>query len=193
MTIPYLHKDETKLMLQVKSDLKRHESFREFAYPDPLSPLAKSQPSKEWGFRPAREIARAGTNLDLGAPWTYGYGFTENVNPDSRISQVQAERKLEEHVLEMNATLKEALPWYEIATFVTKTILINMAFNLGLKGLLKFRNTLAFVKAKDYTKAARNMTLSLWYKQVGSRARELVKRMETQTIEPQYVAPEKIQ
>lgn len=195
MNIPYLHTADTKLMLQVKKDLDRHEGFREYAYPDPLSELAQKYPvSKEfpWGTVPARALLAKikGVKDSDGAPWTYGYGFTNGVTPDSRIQKVPAERMLEGLILEQNARLKEKLPGYVDGSFVTKTVLINMAFNMGLKSLLTFKNTLAYIKAKNYVKAAQNMELSLWYTQVGSRAKELVKRMRTQTIEPQHITGE---
>lgn len=187
MSIPYLHTAETSLMLQVKADLWRHEGYREFAYPDPLSKIARQYKDLPWGKVSARELlARIpGVNEADGAPWTYGVGFTHCVTPDSRIHKIPCERMLESLILEQYYQLVEKLPWVTTASFVTKTVLINMAFNLGLAGLLKFKNTLAYVKAQNYEQAARNMEQSLWYTQVGYRAKELVKRMRTQTIEPQ--------
>lgn len=195
MSMPYLHKEETKLLLQVKEDLERHEDFREFAYPDPLSKLYKKLPRGKrhlWGTKPAKELIGE-FNPEDGVPWTFGFGFTHGVTPESRIERIRAERKLEEHILEMKNALSQALPWFKEASFVTQTILINMAFNLGLDGLLRFRNTLKFVKEKNYKQAARNMKLSLWYSQVGNRAEELTNRMSSQTIEPQHKAKEAIQ
>lgn len=190
MNTPYLHTGETKLLRQVKADLDRHEGFREYAYPDPLSPIGKRYRGKDWpwGYVPARVLlARIKDARDKdGTPWTYGFGFTHNVTPDSQINRIQAERRLEDLILSMNGLLATKLSWYAGSTFVLKTVLINMAFNLGPDGLFKFKNTLAYMKAKDYKNAARNMTLSLWYKQVGSRAKELMNRVLTQTIEPQY-------
>lgn len=178
---------QNKLARQVAGDLNRHEGFREFAYPDPLSALFKNQPSKDWGFKPAREVAKPGTNFDQGKPWTVGFGFTHGVTPDSRMNRITAERKLEQEILEVDAALRNTLTWYNDASFVTKTVLINMAFNMGLKGLLGFRNTLKFISQKNYEQAARNMTQSLWYRQVKGRAVELVERMRTQTIPSDYV------
>ena len=189
---PYLHSADQKLVLQVKSDLDRQEGFREFAYPDPLSKLNKSQPSKRWGFEPAKTIAKPGTNLADGNPWTVGYGDTLGVTPETRTDKIKAERRLEQHILESDNRLRRALPWYADATFVTKTILINMEYNMGLTGLLGFRNTLQFIKDKNYTQAAKNMEASLWYRQVKGRAVELVERMKTQTIPDKYKAPERI-
>lgn len=183
---------QTKLVKQVAGDLDRHEGFREFAYPDPLSSLFKKFPKERWGFEPARDIlARIGVSVEdatkLGAPWTVGYGFTHGVNPDSRMSRITAERKLEQEILNIHTALSNVLTWYKDSSFVTKTVLINMAFNMGLKGLLGFKNTLRFISQKNYEQAARNMTQSLWYRQVGKRAKELVERMRTQTIPAGYV------
>lgn len=190
--VSYLLTGETRLMLQVKADLNRHEGFREFAYPDPLSKIAKRYKGNDWpwGFVPARELlARIpGVKEEDGAPWTYGYGFTHFVTPDSRINKITAERMLEGLIIEQSLRLKNTLSWYEDASFVTKTVLINMAFNLGLNGLLKFKNSLTYIKLKNYPRAAENLKLSLWYKQVGTRAWELVKRIATQTIQPHHLA-----
>lgn len=193
MTTPYLHAAETKLILQCKKDLETDEGFGEYAYADPLSRLYRTYHAVAWGTKPARELLPANAKLEEGEPWTYGFGFTHGVTPDSRISRIAAERMLEDLILKMDALLAQKLPWYTEASFVTRTILINMGFNMGVAGLLGFRNTLEFVKAKQYTQAARNMTLSLWYAQTGSRAKKLVKRMETQTIEPHDKAQESIQ
>ena len=173
---------QNKLARQVAGDLNRHEGFREFAYPDPLSALFKNQPSKDWGFKPAREVAKPGTNFDQGKPWTVGFGFTHGVTPDSRMNRITAERKLEQEILEVDAALRNTLTWYNDASFVTKTILINLSFNMGIKGLLGFKNTLAFIKEKKYKEAAFNLRKSLYYKQVTKRAEELATRLETQVI-----------
>lgn len=196
MNVPYLHVAETRLMLQVKKDLDRHEGFREYAYPDPLSKLGRKYRGKDWpwGFVPARELlARIpGAKDEDGGPWTYGFGFTNCVTPDSRIQRISAERMLESLILEQNFQLGEKLPWYKEATEVTKGVLINMAFNIGLRSLLKFKNSLGFIKVKQYAQAADNLKQSLWYAQVGARAKELVERIRTQTIEPQNKAGETI-
>lgn len=175
---------QAKLVRQVASDLARHEGFREFAYPDPLSQMAKKYPHLPWGLKPAREIAPPGVDWESGNPWTVGFGFTHGVNPDSRIDRTKAERLLEQKVVEMNNALSHALAtWYDRATFVTKTVLINMAFNMGLKGLLGFRNTLKYMSQFNYKAAAAGMRKSLWYRQVSRRAEELARRIETQEID----------
>ena len=178
---------QTALVRQVTSDLDRHEGFREYAYPDPLSALMKQHPRERWGFVPARQILeRLGISTTdatkSGHPWTVGHGFTGGTTLDSRMSRLMSEQKLAEKVVEMNNVLGNTLTWYKDATEVTKGILINMAFNMGVNGLLGFHNTLRFISEKNYEQAAKNMEQSLWYRQVKSRAVELVERMRTQTI-----------
>ena len=196
MTIPYLHCGQTKLLLQVKKDLERHEGFREFAYPDPLSKLYKAHPElrKKWGFYPVQDLLPPDTDWEDGSPWTVGHGFTEGTTQYSRMTRTQSERRLEGKILAMDSLLNDRYfpSWWKDASFVTKTILINMAFNMGIGGLLGFKNTLRYIKERNYKQAAANMRKSLWFKQVGSRAVELSRRMETQEIPDIYKAPETI-
>ena len=61
---------------------------------------------------------------------------------------------------------------------------LNMAFNLGVDGLLKFKNTLALLRSAieghaSYARVADGMLNSLWAKQVGRRADELARQMRT--------------
>lgn len=58
-------------------------------------------------------------------------------------------------------------------------VLINMAFQLGINGLLKFKNTLRLVKEGRFEEASVEMLDSLWAKQTPSRAEELSQQMKT--------------
>jgi len=57
-------------------------------------------------------------------------------------------------------------------------VLLNMAFNLGVDGLLAFRATLEHARAGRYAEAARGMLASKWAGQVKGRAQELALQME---------------
>ncbi len=56
-------------------------------------------------------------------------------------------------------------------------ILANMAYNLGITGLLKFKRTLSLIRSHAYHEAADALVASLWYRQVGNRAKRLVARL----------------
>ena len=71
-----------------------------------------------------------------------------------------------------------ALPWTVSLDEARFGVLLNMCFNLGLRGLLKFREMLSAVETGDWTTAAVEMLDSDWAGQVGQRAERLAKQME---------------
>ncbi|MEY3929208.1 MAG: hypothetical protein RLZZ516_918 [Cyanobacteriota bacterium] len=75
--------------------------------------------------------------------------------------------------------LLRALPWVATLDEVRQRVLLDMAFNMGIVGLLAFKRTLATVQAGDYQAAATMMLDSKWAKQVGQRAERLSRMMAT--------------
>ena len=55
-----------------------------------------------------------------------------------------------------------------------KEIVVSLAFNLGSGGLSKFKNFKAAIVSKDFTRAAKELKDSNWYKQVGLRGKKYV-------------------
>ena len=72
-----------------------------------------------------------------------------------------------------------ALPWSERLDSVRFAVLVNMAFQLGIDGLLGFKNTLALIKSGDYVKASDNMALSKWRSQTPERCDRLRQQIIT--------------
>lgn len=54
-----------------------------------------------------------------------------------------------------------------------KIVLVDMAVNMGVGGLLKFSKTLSLINSGKFKEASKEMLNSTWAKQVGSRAYEL--------------------
>jgi len=77
--------------------------------------------------------------------------------------------------------LHEKLPWtYNPGLSNPRFyVLVNMAFNLGVSGLLGFRRFFAAVEAGDWEEAAMEMLDSKWAAQVGNRAHRLAKQMRS--------------
>jgi lysozyme len=75
--------------------------------------------------------------------------------------------------------LHAELPWFERLDEVRQAVLIDMGYNLGVDGLLKFKNTLGYVQRGEYDLAALGMMKSLWSRQVGRRAERLADMMKT--------------
>ena len=108
---------------------------------------------------------------------TIGYGtMIEKGGPG--ISKEVAAMALADEVAKVVAALMKSLPWFQSLDEVRQAVLIDMGYNLGITGLLSFKNTLAHVEAGRYTAAAENMKKSRWFTQVGSRATRLCWMME---------------
>lgn len=100
---------------------------------------------------------------------------------DKGITPDEAEFMLSDDIAEVTAELSKSLPVALLQSIdpIRLAVLVNMAFNIGVAGLLKFSNTLALVTSGDYAGAADAMLESQWAKQVGSRAQRLSEQMRT--------------
>lgn len=98
---------------------------------------------------------------------------------DRGITLAEARMLLANDLTDVRNGLLNALPWVGNLDEVRQRVLIDMAFNLGLQGLLEFKRTLAAVQAGQYQQAATMMLQSRWAKQVGQRAERLARMMVT--------------
>lgn len=182
-------KPKIKWLVQSISDLLRHEGFRQFAYPDPLSKLGKKYVGRkwQWGFVPARQLlVKYGEREEDGRPWTVGVGFTRGITPDSQMSLEFAQHKLEGEILEHTRLLDRIIPEWTKMPLFAQTVLVNLAYNLGTR-LIPFGPTLALFKNGDYAGAAARLRKTPWFKQVGDRAEELCTRLETGSIDDKHL------
>lgn len=176
-----------KWLIQTCNDLALDEGFREFAYPDPYSPLGLKYKARKWnwGFEPGDMLlAKYGEKMEDGRPWTYGYGFTKGVTPSSRINKYMADRQLEQVVIDHLPVLDKLIPNWKEHPHAVITVMVNMAFNMGSR-LEQFDGTYAEIQKGNYAVAAARLRKSLWYRQVGSRAERLCRRLETGQVEPE--------
>lgn len=61
---------------------------------------------------------------------------------------------------------------------VRQGIIIQMVYQMGLAGVLKFKDTLAHIRAHDWKAAAEGMRNSTWATQTPGRAKRLADQME---------------
>lgn len=190
---------ETQLVAQVANDISKHKRYSEFAQPSPSSKLFLHNQDEHWGRKPAREIIQqccpeiAPEEIDKsGAPWQVGYGFTDMVNSNTHMTKQIASRKLEELLLSINRDLAQTLTWYKDSSFVTKTVLMNMYYDVGRAGLFARKNNLRYISERSYSLAAASMLISQWAVSNEQRARELARRLTTQEIPVPERAQEKV-
>ena len=120
--------------------------------------------------------------LDSLGKQTIGYGhllteedeFVEGVIYDKDILEALFEKDFNTAV--QGAT--ELLQGMNVAP-LAKEVIIEMVFQLGKTGVSKFKNMFAALKEYDYTRAAREMLNSAWYRQTPSRCEELSNLMRS--------------
>lgn len=95
------------------------------------------------------------------------------------ITPEQSRMLLSADIEDVETELDVWLPWWRDLDEVRQRVVANLAFNMGLPTLRKFRNTLAAMKDGRYDEAAAGMLQSRWATQVGNRAKRLAKMMET--------------
>lgn len=154
--------------------LKADEGFKLKAYPDPSSPLAKQM------ALPTAKRASGWEGLSP-EPWTCGYGCTgQGIDGTTVWTALQADAALNDRVAQVEADLSRRLPWFAALDPVRRDVLVNIAFNIGAGGLMKWPKTLGDVKAGNYAKAADEIRQNaLWRSQVHDRSLRCAAAMET--------------
>lgn len=107
---------------------------------------------------------------------TIGYGRniqTRGISPD------EAEEMLLNDVSDVEESLARHSLLGKEHSDPRRAVIINMAFQLGINGLFKFKKTLEAYKKCEYELAAKEMLDSLWAKQTTSRAKALSDQMFT--------------
>ena len=116
---------------------------------------------------------------------TIGYGFlVAALSPDELklnggntepMSKEVAEKILNLKLKKLKKRLFQCLPWLADKPQNVQDVLTEMAYQLGLAGLMGFRHTLSCIEAGDYAQAARNLKASLLYRQTPRRVEGYIK------------------
>jgi lysozyme len=134
----------------LEDDLKREESCRLLAYLD-----TEGVPTIGWGH--------TGPEVHLGLVW----------------GQEMADQTLEldiDHVIDQ---LDQMLPWWRSLDDIRANVLAKMAYQMGIGGLLGFKQMLAHVKAGEWDLAKAAGLDSLWARQTPERADRELTELDT--------------
>jgi lysozyme len=132
---------------KLKADIRKEEGWRAVAYQDSL------------GF------------------WTIGYGFLVDARKGDSLPMAVADVWLDYKLQEKITALDAHLPWWKHQPEEVQEALVNMAYQLGITGLLKFKNTLTLLEAGDRQGAADSAMQSLWAKQTPERAKRVTDKI----------------
>ncbi|MGH6992425.1 MAG: glycoside hydrolase family protein [Caulobacteraceae bacterium] len=152
MTDPHL----AAILSEARASIERDEGCREVAYPDPLSG---------------------------GEPWTIGYGQT---GPDIIEGTVwtfaECDAALTAALNELVASLDVKLPWWRDLDAPRAAVLVEMAYQMGVAGLLGFTSMLREAERGNWLAASADMLISRWADETPERASRLAAQMRTGVI-----------
>lgn len=94
--------------------------------------------------------------------------FGDKLSPDEALALFDYDVK------KVMMGLKTSLPFFNDAPEHIRAVLINMAFQMGINGLLKFKKMLRAMEEGDYEKAAMQIEDSKYYKDTPNRARRVM-------------------
>ena len=109
---------------------------------------------------------------------TIGVGRLIDANRGGGLSDSEVDYLLDNDITDKTAQVLAALPWSKELSEPRLGVLINMAFQMGTRGLLGFPSMLGAVRTGDYETAALHMVNSKWAKhQTPARAHRLDEQM----------------
>ena len=111
--------------------------------------------------------------------WTIGVGRLIDARKGDGLSQDEIEYLLDNDIKKITDKVHNTLPWISKLHDARRAVLIGMAFQMGLRGLLGFKRMLGSVEDGQYFEAAVEMLDSTWAKQTPERAHRLATQMKT--------------
>jgi lysozyme len=110
---------------------------------------------------------------------TIGIGRLIDKRKGGGISYDEALFLLHNDIDDKEEELDQRLPWWRDLSENRQTVLLAMAFQMGVGGLLKFKRTLRAMRSGNWAEAGVRMRRSLWYRQTTSRAERMARVIET--------------
>ena len=111
---------------------------------------------------------------------TIGYGFM--IDPDHpgaiEMPEHVAWLWLSDIVNRRANDLDAAIPWWRRLSETRQAALLDMAYQLGVAGLLKFTHMLDALRQDQFEEAGKHARDSLWYRQTPQRAERIIRILE---------------
>jgi len=111
--------------------------------------------------------------------WTIGVGRLIDERKGGGLRGNEIDFLLDNDIAEKTAQVLDRLPWAARLDEVRMAVLVGMAFQMGINGLMGFTRTLAAIRDGHYAHAAGRMLDSLWAKQTPGRAKKMARQIET--------------
>lgn len=138
------------------------------------------------GWLATQEGRKYKAYLDGGGLPTIGEGHT---GPEVHLGLVwndaQIDAAFAQDVARAEAGLRAALPWFKDLDDIRQEVFVDLAFNLGVHGLLQFHHVLTYTQQCQYVAAGRELAATQpWASQVKGRATFLAQKLATAAQPP---------
>lgn len=110
---------------------------------------------------------------------TLGIGRLIDARRGGGITEHEADYLLSNDIHARQRQLSDKLPWFSGLDQARRGALINMAFQLGVSGLLNFKKSLAHMERGNYRLAADEFLRSNWAKQTPIRANRVAEQIRS--------------
>lgn len=109
---------------------------------------------------------------------TIGYGRLIDERRGGGISQSEADQLLTHDIIDVTAQLSARKPVFRSLPEPVQEALVEMAFQMGVTGVMKFHDMWASLEAEDYAGAHDAALDSDWADETPQRAREVADRLD---------------
>ena len=110
---------------------------------------------------------------------TIGIGFLIDERKGGRMPDEVMEFWLGYEIEKRRVALSKAIPFFDDLDEARQGALVNMAYQLGVNGVLAFKKMLHSMQRGDYDIAAKEALDSRWATQTPERAKRIAKQIET--------------
>jgi lysozyme len=153
-------------MMALIESIKKHEGFRAESYKDHLG-------NPTIGYGTLLPLTDDEKKRIFASRYVRG-DIQKEIEP---ISETEGEILLNVRLEQYKKGLIKAKPFIMGLPDEKQDVLFEMAYQMGVAGVLGFKNMLAYLQKKEYAKASFAMLGSKWAKQTPKRAKELVEIM----------------
>jgi lysozyme len=109
--------------------------------------------------------------------WTIGVGRLIDQRKGGGISKEESAHLLNNDIIAKWTELTSKAQWILLLNDARQGALLNMAFQMGVEGLLKFHTTLRHIRAGEWEAAYDAMLSSLWATQTPERAKRIAEQI----------------
>jgi lysozyme len=110
---------------------------------------------------------------------TIGVGILIDKRRGGCITQEESRYLLANRIKSKTDELLTKAPWVKNLSPARLDALLNMAFQMGVEGLLGFKNSLALLQQEKFNECGANMRMSKWHSQTPARSERVIKQLVT--------------